>query len=117
MSAPSAPPRFQFSLRWLFLVVTVLAVLLGAWALFGAVLLWLVFTLVLPAQLVIVAIYGRGALQAAAIGALVPWLVWSIGDVPRSMSLGNLLIFLVACLASGGLAVATRAWLERRAEP
>jgi hypothetical protein len=114
MSHP-APTRFQFSLRWLFVAVTVLAVVLGTWALFGAMLLWLIVGVLLPAQLVIVALFGRGALQSAAIGALVPWLVWSFGSASRSLSVASLLFLLVAYVVSGGLAVVTKAWLDRRA--
>ncbi len=61
---------------------------------------------VLPTPFVIAAIFGRGDIQAFAIGALVPWLRAS--SRMSSMAIW-LLILPVIC---GTLAVITRRWLR-----
>jgi hypothetical protein len=119
MSSP-APPRLQFSLRWLFFAITGLAVFLGLSVLLGstfAEIVWLFVSVVLPGPLVIAAIFGRGTIQAFAIGALVPWIVWSFGKFPLNswgFSFAMSIYLFLACAISGGLAVATRRWLDRR---
>ena len=75
-SAGTSSPRFQFSLRWLFLVTTLVAVLLGLAMIFGnaisqvaAGLLFVVF----PTPLLVAIVYGRGDLRTFAMGAMIPW--------------------------------------------
>jgi hypothetical protein len=77
MSSPSSLPRFQFSLRWLLIAVTIVAVLLGFLSFqIGQILVGLCVFVVLrgivPTAALAGAIYGRGGLRAFAIGALVP---------------------------------------------
>src|SRR5262245_51075960 len=73
--------KFQFSLFWLMVVVTVVAVVLGLVGSFGPVFgivwyatLYLVRCLILTPML-ICAIFGRGHIRAFAVGALVPWVM------------------------------------------
>ena len=71
-------PRFQFSLAWLLIVVTIVAVAAGLGDRRSArlrrrsLLLYLIVCCVVPTPLVICAIFGRGDVQAFAIGALDP---------------------------------------------
>jgi hypothetical protein len=69
---------------------------------------------VVPTPFVIVAIYGRGDLQAFAIGALVPWAVL-IGLPSRAVDPGFAIWvwLLPTCVLCGALAAVTRRWLER----
>lgn len=117
-------PRFQFSLWWLMVLVTVVAISLGASALLGGLIAWLLFEAVVmcavPTPLIIGAVFGRGDLRAFAIGGLVPWLLlWA--DSP-AISTGNwfagrallLGIFvMVTSVACGIVAVVSRRWIER----
>lgn len=119
---PLRLPRFQYSLKWLLIAVTVVAVLLGMFASF-AYAFWFVivaiFWCVIPTPLLIGAIYGQGDLRTFAIGALVPWLAfwWNPPVPPTGPYLGRLLgwaLFLfVMSGACGAVAVATRRWIER----
>lgn len=113
-SRPSRPlislPRFQFSLAWLLIAVTVVAVVLGVATSFrdflGALFLVIVCC-VLPTPFVICAIYGRGNTQTFAIGALVPWVML----LPWMSTMAIWLIILpVVC---GTIAVATRKWIQQ----
>jgi hypothetical protein len=115
MSSPNTPPRFQFSLRWLILTVTVVALLLGLWTILGRFAEAVVAALVLfvvPTPLVVAAIYGRGDLRTFSIGALVPFVMtWLRGPAPGFFSIALLLLSMLIC---GGVAVVTRRWLARR---
>ena len=112
-------PRFQFSLRWMFVVLTLVAVLLG-FAFLGPIatyLLWLVVVLVIPTPLVILTLFDRGPRQTFAIGALLPWFVTVVGGFPGgSTSAVRLLLLLLAYALCGATAVATRIWLDRQSD-
>jgi hypothetical protein len=115
--------RFQFSLRWLLVTVTVVALLFGWSVVIGDRpfrMLAAGLYLIVPTPLVIGAIYGRGDTRAFSIGALLPWISrWSDG-VPTGMTLIYLLQSLTWLLligaVCGALAVATRRWLIRRGQ-
>ena len=102
-------PRFQFSLAWLLIAVTVAAVVMGFASsvrdLIGS-LLFVTVCCVLPTPFVIAAIFGRGDIQSFAIGALVPWLTL----LPWVSSMAIWL--LVLPLICGTVAVITRRWLR-----
>jgi hypothetical protein len=108
-------PRLQFSLAWLMIAVTVVAVVLAL----GGPLLhigWLIVRCVVPTPLVICAIFGRGYLRAFAIGALMPWVL----IVPWNAEQGsfvNLFTTLICSAACGFLAAATWRWVRKMAEP
>mgnify|MGYP003578750598 CR=1 FL=1 len=107
-------PRFRFSLKWLFVAVTVVALLLALSVLLGdffQIVFFGVIFCVLPTPLVICALFGRRDVQAFAVGALVPWVtlffwVWSASVLSVILSL----IFLPG--VCGIVAVATRRWLS-----
>jgi hypothetical protein len=108
-------PRFRFSLKWLLVTVTAVAVLFGLVIVFGDFLDMVVFAMVfsvLPTPLVICAIFARRDVQAFAIGALVPWftlIVWI-----RTMWFVTLMIYLLLLpVICGIVAVVTRRWLSR----
>jgi hypothetical protein len=111
-------PRFQFSLAWLMIVVTIVAVILGLGASLGSVfgvavyVMYLIVRCVVPTPLVICAIFGRGHVRAFAIGALMPW-VMVIPWESNQGSLIALVISLICSAACGFLAVATWRWLRR----
>jgi hypothetical protein len=70
-------PRFQFSLGWLMLGVSIVCLMLGLWEILPRGLVGYLFVMplvfgVVPTVLVICTIYARGDIQAFAIGALVP---------------------------------------------
>ena len=102
-------PRFQFSLAWLLIAVTVAAILMGLASSFRGFigsLLFVTVCCVLPTPFVIGAIFGRGDIQTFAIGALVPWLTL----LPWISSMAIWLLILP--LICGTLAVVTRRWLR-----
>jgi hypothetical protein len=117
MSNPSPPRKFQFSLHQLLvataLVAVVLAIGFSAWAgLLAAFFFWM-----LPTPLVVAAVYGRGEIRTAAIGALVP-IVPAILRGPwdpaqRSLLMSVLWMAFSAAIC-GAVAVVTRRWLIRR---
>jgi hypothetical protein len=109
---PAVRPRFQFSLFWLMVTVTVVAVVLGLGASLGPVfgVVWYVtyffVRCVVPTPLVICAIFGRGHARAFAIGALVPWTL----EFFRAGEQQSLLVLTLTILNSavcGFVAVAT----------
>jgi hypothetical protein len=111
-------PRFQFSLAWLLIALTVVAVILGLGASLGPVIgvalfvLNLIVRCVVPTPLVICAIFARGQLRAAAIGALMPFvaiLPWEA----QSASLIALTLTVVCSAVCGFLAAATWRWIRR----
>lgn len=120
-SRPSFPPRFQFSLRWLFVAVTVVAVLLGLLAFqIGQGIAYLCFLFAfrtaIPAAALAGAIYGRGDLQAFAIGALVPCIpVLTSGDAAwdRWGLVFGTVLHLITVGLSGGVAMVTRRLVGR----
>jgi hypothetical protein len=117
----NAPPRFQFSLWWLMIVVSIACVTLGVWEILprGIIGYLVVDPFILglvPTALVTCAIYARGDMRAFAIGALVPLIsvvmtrdgqlsVWAIGF--WTLFVGSM---------CGALAVALRRWLEFRGD-
>ncbi len=109
------PMRLRFSLKWLLIAVTALCILLALSVLFGdflGIMFFGVFFCVLPTPLVICALFGRGDVQAFAVGALVPWVTlifWAASSSFVSLVL-SLLILPAAC---GSIAVATRRFLTR----
>jgi hypothetical protein len=112
-----APPRFQFSLGWLMLVVSIVCLALGLWSILPSGLVGYLFVnpLVLgmvPTVLVICAIYGRGDIQAFAIGTLVPWTSLLLTR-PNSVWGLAMWVVLVGGMC-GTLAVVMRRWLLNR---
>jgi hypothetical protein len=115
----TAPPRFQFSLGWLMIVVSIVCVTLGVWQMLprGFVGYLFVDPLVLgliPTVLVSCTIYAKGDIQAFAIGALVPWSsLILVRDGPISIwRLGMWMVFVGGMC--GALAVVMRRWLADR---
>ncbi len=122
MSESGSPsrPRFQFSLRWLLVVVTIVAVLLGLSMIFGhaisqisAIVLFVVF----PTPLLVAIIYSRGDMRTFSIGAVVPWVSLIGNGPPTSADWGDFLglgiwLFFIGGVC-GAVAVATRRWIER----
>jgi hypothetical protein len=119
MSNPSSLPtkRFQFSLRWLLIAVTLVALLLGLSTIFGgglvnvaAYILYVVFAV----PLVVTIIFARGDLQTFAIGGVVPWSTITVSRIPSGGIVGLEIIvwLLVLTGISGFVAIATRRWIE-----
>jgi hypothetical protein len=108
-------PKFQFSLAWLMIAVTVVALALALAHFVGDFLGLMLFAAVcciLPTPLVISAIFARGDIQAFAIGALIPW--WTLYtwmSNSGSLAIAAWLLFLPAIC--GALAVVTRRWIQR----
>jgi hypothetical protein len=108
-------PRFQFSLWWLMIAVTIVAVLLflvtRVSGFVGIVFVSFVVCVV-PTPLVICAIYGRGDVRAFSIGAMVPWVIMLSLRFPSTMSSVFEVIWLLLMGGiSGVIALATRRWL------
>jgi hypothetical protein len=109
-------PRFQFSLWWLMVAITVLCVVLFLSVTIGdflevaiASVLWCV----LPTPIVILAIYGRGDWQAFAIGALIPWVTLIAFRVPATLSFFVATLWLLPmCAVCGIVAGVTRRWIK-----
>lgn len=115
-------PRFQFSLRGLLIAMTVVAILLGLIVFpLGQMIVGLLLAVllrgVLPTVAVAAAFYGRGRVQAFAIGAVVSCLPILFGDLGPLSFLGliaGLVTQLVAAAVCGSVAVATREWIVRQ---
>jgi hypothetical protein len=120
-------PRFQFSLWALLVTITVAAVMLGLWPTVGDVIIWvasIIVLVILPVPVVIAAIFARGDIQAASIGALTPLFVYRFVGLPTYYTMsGNQLTYrygialigtVVLAAICAGLAVLARRWLERR---
>jgi hypothetical protein len=107
-------PRFQFSLFWLLVVVTIVALFFGIGTMSRSVMSAAFFALVcclLPTPLVICAIFGRGDVQAFALGALIPWTMLALRMA--SYSVVHLLFWLLILPPTcGAIAVLTRRWLR-----
>jgi hypothetical protein len=117
------PSRFQFSLRWLLIAMAVIAVLLGISVIAGdyvnALVVRPLVLLVVPACLLVIVVYGRQDLRAFGIGGLVPYVTILADKFPGTPLFGGnftsriwTLLLVVAC---GAAAVATRRWIDRRA--
>ena len=110
---PRRLPRLRFSLAWLLVVVTTIALVLGLSVTVGSFVATVVFGFVycvLPTPLVICAIFARGDAQAFAIGALVPW--WTHNVWLPNASFVSLTIWLLAmCSTCGIVAAFTRRWI------
>ena len=110
-------PRFQFSLGWLLIVVTIACILLALTSTISGFveavfisLLWCVF----PTVFLICVVYGRRDYQAFAIGALIPWVLRiTVGVPPLSGFFSIGLAIIISSLICGALALATRRWLLR----
>jgi hypothetical protein len=112
-------PRFQFSLGWLMIAITVACVLLFLVVTisdFFQVALFSILWCVVPTPLVAIAIYGRGDLQAFAIGALVPWTALIALRYPAigESFLAASIWLLPNCAICGALSAATRRWIVTR---
>jgi hypothetical protein len=107
-------PRFRFSLAWMLICVTVIAVALGLSITIGSLVATLLFAVVycvLPTPLLIFAIFARGDSQAFAIGALIPW--WTLQTwMPGASSFSNAIWLLVMCSVCGTVAAITRRWIR-----
>ncbi len=109
-------PRYQFSLWWLMVAITVASILLFLTVSVSdflevafASILWCI----VPTPIVIFAIYGRGDLQAFAIGALVPWVTLLMFGYPGGLSLFVASLWLLPmCGICGVVATATRRWIK-----
>jgi hypothetical protein len=121
MSSHTSPPRFQFSLRWMLVAVAIVAILLGLGSLSigrGLIGLLLAISLrgVLPTIAVAAAVYGRGDVQAFAVGAVVcsiPILTTEIGSLSFTSLVLGTISQLIAMALCGVTAVATRRWVVR----
>ena len=113
-------PRFQFSLGWLLIAVTVICVLLGLADLLDGLIELVIGTLLwcaIPTPLVICTVYGSGDYRAFSIGGLIPWVSAMFGTPQLSgIGLGPLLLIIPSAIC-GVLAVATRRWVVRRTSP
>jgi hypothetical protein len=111
---PVVRRRFQFSLFWLMVVVTIVAVIFGLGSSLGSLFSFLLFFTVrciVPTPLVICVIFGRGYARAFSIGALMPWvtvLPWH-SDNATLFTLAVTLIFSVIC---GVIAAGTWRWIR-----
>jgi hypothetical protein len=105
-------PRFQFRLVWIFVLMTVVALVLWLMMSLGGIVLGSLVWCVLPTPLVICAIFGRRDAQAFAIGALMPWLCMLVFRVPLIDSFVALTVWIVVLGGlCGVLAVVTRRWV------
>ena len=125
MSANTSPPaRFQYSLKTLLVLMTVVAIALGLMAtalgtFVQATFMWTLISIA-PSVLVVAAIYGRGDLQAFAIGALVPMAPVVISGASLGWFTSSIFEAVAVCLAAlvasgvcGTAAAITRRWLRR----
>jgi hypothetical protein len=107
-------PRFQFSLGWMLICVTLIAVALMLSIKIGSLVATLLFAIVycvLPTPLLIFAIFARGDSQAFAIGALIPW--WTLQTwMPGASSFSSAIWLLVMCTVCGTVAAITRRWIR-----
>ncbi len=135
-SDPVLPPRrkppFQFSLAWLLIAVTAVAVLLGIGQMVGPTIVEFVGTTlyaivvgcVLPTPFVVAALFARGNARVFSIGALVPWIV-TRGSLPVYIAyqprwpgwiliVGSTVFMVVAAAVCGVVAVVAWRWIQRR---
>ena len=106
--------RFRFSLAWMLICVTAIAVALGLSMVIGSFVATLLFAIVycvLPTPLAIFAIFARGDTQAFAIGALIPW--WTLQTwMPGAPSFSRAVWLLAICTVCGAVAAVTRRWIR-----
>lgn len=109
-----ALPRFRFSLAWMLICVTLIAVALALSIKMASMLATLLFAVVycvLPTPLVIVAVFARNDYQAFAIGALIPW--WTLQTwLPGASTISDAIWLLAMCSACGVVAAITRRWIR-----
>lgn len=110
-------PRFQFSMRWLMLLITVVCIALFALVTFDELfdlLLTSFIWCILPTPLIVLAIYGKDGVQAFAVGALVPWATVLVLRIPGSVfsALGATIWLLPMSAICGALAFATWRWIK-----
>lgn len=121
---PYAPrnglPPFQFSLKWLMISVTVLAVLLAIGIATGGFVIGLLSAVflrgILPTLFVVGAIYARRDLQAFSLGALVsciPLLTTDLGPISTFALVSGTISQLFVAVICGFVAVAARRWIVR----
>jgi hypothetical protein len=111
--ASALMPRFQLSLARLMIITALAVVVLLLVVKFTGFLTGLLWCL-LPTPLVIMVIYGRGDVQAFAIGALVPFASLRMLDAPpfNLWYLGSVLWMLPVGALCGILAVVTRRFVQ-----
>jgi hypothetical protein len=109
-------PRFQFSLKWLMIALSIACVLLFLSVTisdFVPATLEFAFCCIVPTPIVTLAIYGSGDRQAFAIGALVPWATLILFRSPVQFAFFTVLFWLLPMSAlCGVLAAATRRWIN-----
>jgi hypothetical protein len=123
MSNPGPVPRLQFSLQWLLVAVTLVALLFGWSAMIGDSpfrMLAAGLYVIVPTPLIMGAVYGRGDTRAFSIGAFLPWISRWADGVPTGMALIYILQsvtwLLLTGAVCGALAVTVRRWLIRRGQ-
>jgi hypothetical protein len=120
---PRKRPRFQFSLMWLMIGMTIIAVLLGLAHIAGpafsfiARLVTLTIVCLVPTPLIICAIFGRGYVRAYSIGAIVPWVICLRWDESVFASITLLLITVILSAISGVVGASTLYYLRLNQEP
>jgi hypothetical protein len=124
-------PRFQFSLAWLLIAVTAVAVVLGVGQILGQTIVEYIGTTlyavivgcILPTPFVVAALFARGDARVFSIGALVPW-IGSRGTLPVYIAyqsrwpgwvliVGSTIFMLVTAGICGFVAVAAHRWIQR----
>ena len=107
-------PRIRFSMWWVMVFITIACVFLFFAVSYGDFIGLLLASLVwciMPTPLIIFVVYGRGDLQAFAIGALVPWITLIV-RTPSYVTLLAATFWLVPlCAICGFVAAMTRRWL------
>ena len=112
-SRSSWPPRFQFSLKTLLIVATVVAVVLGIGGLLPALLrslLGAVLLVVVVPGLLVTSVYARGPPQAFAQGVLGTTVVWQA--MAPTDTLSKTLAWLLLSVVSGMVAIFVREWIR-----
>lgn len=122
MSNPARAPWFRFSLRWLLIVVAIVAVVFGVFSVSvgQALVIWLLTILLrggLPTIVLVGAVFARGNWRAFSLGSFVACLPFAVaqggtpdGLVPAIAAFGSQAVYILVC---GGIAVAAREWLVR----
>jgi 4-hydroxybenzoate polyprenyltransferase len=121
----SRRPPWRFGMRTLLIVVTVVALASPLMPNYGRpiadLLVGMLTLVVVPVCLLTAAVYSRGMRQTFFLGAALASLVWVLSAASgqlRGASAGlwlfSSLVWLLMCALSGGLAVATRRFIQRR---
>jgi hypothetical protein len=117
-----ALPRFRFSLAWLLIGITIVAVVLGlahfVGPAFGFVfkLVTLAIACIVPTPLIICAVFGRGYVRAFSIGAIVPWVIGLRWDESVFASITLLLITVTLSAVCGIVGASTLYYLRLNEE-